>query len=141
MEFDNNTITDFKIHSAEVLKKINDIQGKDTLGKSSKRFGIRSSVMYLVTKKPNTENYIISIGHMSKGGSYIPTYNNYPEIKKYVLDNTVDLFTTFLDTYTSLNPMKRVLYIRHNAKKDIISMFSSGNCGISSKVFEVLKTT
>jgi hypothetical protein len=104
MEFDSNTLIDFKIHSAEVLTKINDIKGKDTLGKSSKRFGKR-------------------------------TYNNYPEIKQYVLDNMSGLFGTFHDTYTTQNPGKRVLYVRHNVSKDVLEMFSSGNCVLVSKVF------
>ena len=135
MQFDSLTLTDFKEHSKEVLNKINNIQSKDTLGKSGKRFGKRSSVMYLVTKKCDTEDYVISVGHISKAGSFIPTYNNIPEIRKYVLDNTIELFKEFHNTYIAQNPTKRVLYIRHNIHNDVIEMFSSGNCVLTSKVF------
>jgi ribosome biogenesis protein Nip4 len=138
MEITNNDLSNFKTHSAQILDKVNSVKAKDTLGRTGHKYGKRTSVMYFVMRKDN--KIAISVGHMSKGGSFIPTYNQLDDVSQYVRQNMITLFSTFHKEYTKNNPTKNVLYIRHNVKRNIVEMFNTSGCTIASRVFQEIQT-
>lgn len=135
LNFDSTKLRDFKDHSKTILNKLNDLSVKDTLGRTHKPYSRRTSLMYLVTRCPDTKVIVVSVGHMSRAGSYIPAYNKFTEINDYIKNDMGTIFGTLHDEYTLKNPSRRVLYLRYNSKYDTLEMFNSGNCVLSSRVF------
>jgi len=135
LELDDTIIKEFKDHSNAILDTLNNMYVKDTLGRVHKRFGKRTSLMFLVTSRPNVDGNIISVGHMSQHGSFIAAYNKYPEVSDYIKNNMAAILSTIYDEYKLKHPKNRVLYLRYNRKIGVLEMFRTSGCVLTSRVY------
>lgn len=124
MQIEQEVINDLKLHFNITLSKIN----YDVV--SSRK---RCSVIYRLSDNAGIFN--ISVGAMSKAGSYLACYDQNADVKDYVSNiDTKELFQKVFDKFKIDYPNRSVLYVRYNAKKDLVEMFYSSNGHIKSKV-------
>ena len=84
------------------------------------------SIHLLYSLNSNT----ISIGHMGKTGSFVTDL---------IIDLDNDIFKSFVDIFTliSLKSKKTTLMFRYQKKSNLLTLFGSNQCTLSSIIIQV----